>query len=63
MRYHLPTMEKRFITEALVRTGNKPSKACVLLGITERTLYRKRNEHNIISMEIKQLIQQRKQKG
>ena len=58
--YNIPQMEKRFIVEALIRTGNKPKKAAELLGINERTLYRKRNEHNIISMEIKKLIQERK---
>ena len=60
MNYHIPTMEKAYIIEALVRTENKPKEASKLLGINERTLFRKRKEHNIITMEIKAIIQKRK---
>lgn len=59
-RYHIPTMEKAFIIEALIRTNNKPKKASELLGITERTLFRKRKQHDIASLEIKAIIQKRK---
>ena len=59
MNYHIPTMEKAYIIEALVRTNNKPKKASELLGINERTLFRKRKQHNIITIEIKAIIQKR----
>lgn len=60
MKYHIPTMEKAFIIEALIRTNNKPKKASELLGITERTLFRKRKQHDILTLEIKAIIQKRK---
>lgn len=59
MKYHIPTMEKAFIIEALIRTKNKPKKASELLGITERTLFRKRKQHDILTLEIKAIIQKR----
>ena len=59
MEYNIPKMEKAFIIEALIRTNNKPKLAAQLLGINERTLFRKRNEHGIISIEIKSLIKKR----
>lgn len=60
MKYHIPTMEKAFIIEALIRTNNKPKQASELLGITERTLFRKRKQHDILTIEIKAIIQKRK---
>lgn len=60
MKYHIPTMEKAFIIEALIRTNNKPKQASELLGITERTLFRKRKQHDILTLEIKAIIQKRK---
>ena len=45
--YHIPTMEKRFIIEALKRSKNDKGKAAKMLGITTRTLLRKRNQYNI----------------
>lgn len=45
--YHIPTMEKRFIIEALRRSKNDKGKAAKMLGITTRTLLRKRNQYNI----------------
>lgn len=53
-------MEKAFIIEALIRTNNKPKQASELLGITERTLFRKRKQHDILTLEIKAIIQKRK---
>lgn len=40
-------MEKRFIIEALRRSKNDKGKAAKMLGITTRTLLRKRNQYNI----------------
>ena len=45
--YHIPTMEKRFIIEALKRTKGNKNEAAKMLGITARTLLRKRNQYNI----------------
>jgi len=45
--YHIPTMEKRYIIAAINRTDGAIKKASVLLGISERTLYRKIREHYI----------------
>lgn len=45
--YHIPTMEKRFIIEALKRSKCNKKEAAKMLGITTRTLLRKRNQYNI----------------
>lgn len=59
MLYHIPTMEKRFITEALIRTKNNHKEASIMLGITTRTLSRKKAVYDIKSVNIKKLIKQR----
>ena len=45
--YHIPTMEKRFIIEALRRSNGSKKEAAKMLGITTRTLLRKRDQYNI----------------
>lgn len=43
----LNELEKQAIVETLVRTGNNREKAAKILGIGERTLYRKIKEYNL----------------
>ena len=45
--YHIPTMEKRFIIEALKRSKGNKKEAADMLGINTRTLLRKRNQYNV----------------
>lgn len=45
--YHIQTMEKRFIIEALKRSKGNKKEAADMLGINIRTLLRKRNQYNI----------------
>jgi len=59
--YHIPTMEKIYITEALVRSNNSQTKAAEMLGVTTRTLLRKREQYGIKIETIKELIKTRKQ--
>jgi len=47
MNLNISLMQKRYITEALIRTNNSKQKASKLLGITTRTLLRKRDQYNI----------------
>jgi transcriptional regulator with PAS, ATPase and Fis domain len=43
----LDEMEKQAIIDALAKTGNNRQAAAKLLGIGERTLYRKIREYNL----------------
>ena len=43
----LNEMEKQAIIETLAKTGNNREKAAKILGIGERTLYRKIKEYNL----------------
>ncbi len=43
----LSELEKQAIVETLARTGNNREKAAKILGIGERTLYRKIKEYNL----------------
>ena len=45
--YHIPTMDMRFIIEALKRSKGNKKEAADMLGINVRTLLRKRNQYNI----------------
>jgi two-component system response regulator HydG len=43
----LNELEKQAIIETLAKTGNNREKAAKILGIGERTLYRKIKEYNL----------------
>lgn len=45
--YHIPTMEKAYITKAMQKSDCKMGVAADLLGITPRTLYTKIREYQI----------------
>lgn len=51
--YNLNEMEKKTIISALERTGGNRKLSAKLLGLSERTLYRKMNSHNILDYEVK----------
>lgn len=52
-------MERRYITEALIRSRNSKQKASKMLGITTRTLHRKSIELNIENEQIMKFINER----
>lgn len=61
--FNLANMEKRYITEALIRTKNIHHQASNLLGISIRTLSRKKAEHKIDNELIYELIDKRKNRN
>lgn len=60
MELNLVKMERRYVMEALIRSNNKHDKASKLLGISIRTLSRKKAQHGIKSDLIYELIKNRK---